>query len=154
MLGWDFGPHDEETALCLGMVVAKKLILVEWKFDSLAPCFKKLLNEMPFVTRMETTVYENQQMEQISKHLGTISWAPEQHSSNKIICDICSYLDAFFTVCLKLLLLASMSYLNDTLLLGWQPFSFFHFLFCFFLCVPVFVLMRLCRNVEFFLTLI
>lgn len=53
------------------MVVAKKLILVEWKSDS-APSFKTQLNMMLFVIgKMEKLL----DMEQISKHLGTISWA-------------------------------------------------------------------------------
>ena len=45
-------PYDTQTALHLGMVVAKKLILLTWKSTS-PPCFTHWLNEMFSVIQME-----------------------------------------------------------------------------------------------------
>ena len=45
-------PHHCKQALRIGMVAAKKLILLNWKSPS-PPCFKRWLNEMVSISRME-----------------------------------------------------------------------------------------------------
>ena len=44
--------HEEQKALMLGMVAAKKIILLNWKTPS-SPCFKQWLNEMTAIIQME-----------------------------------------------------------------------------------------------------
>lgn len=44
---------EEQQTLMLGMVVAKKIILLDWKTSS-PPCFKKWLNEMISVIHSES----------------------------------------------------------------------------------------------------
>lgn len=49
---------EEQQALMLGMVAAKKMILTDWK-SSTPPCFEKWLNEMIIIIQMERIRFYN-----------------------------------------------------------------------------------------------
>ncbi len=45
-------PHTHQWALMVGMIAAKKVILLNWKSPQ-APCFQRWLNEMLYIIQME-----------------------------------------------------------------------------------------------------
>lgn len=62
---------EEQQTLMLGMVVVKKIILLDWK-TSLPPCFKKWLHEMISVIHLEFILWI-QIKPQICENMGSIS---------------------------------------------------------------------------------